>query len=183
MNILTLHQSQEIVSDHAEMVDLSLGWWPGLLWALVTWAWPMMGDKSLETTQCNAMSSPGCSMPAREACLHSQRINRESERVVFKLKMDWHLNVSIKVAFETGSATLECCSVFVWSKGLVCPGCLNNHTWYSSMVSFSGPGWKLEKVPPPLSFFRSCLPNGPGFSEGCYTVVGSTNLPNCDIMI
>ena len=110
------------------------------------------------------MSSPGWSMPASQACLHVQRINRESERVVFKLKMDWHLNVSIKVAFETGSATLEC-SVFVWSKGLVCPGCLNNHTWYSSMVSFSGPGWKLEKVPPPLSFFRSCLlPNGPGFS-------------------
>lgn len=78
------------------------------------------------------------------------------------------INVSIKWLLKLDQRQQPSASVFVWSKGLVCPSCLNNHTWYSSMVSLSGPGWKLEKsaaatVTAVLLYFRDrscCLPPG-----------------------
>ena len=54
-----------------------LRWWPGLLWALVTWDWPMMGDKSTETTQCHHQGGP-C-QPGKLVCTLRESIEKARE--------------------------------------------------------------------------------------------------------
>ena len=61
-----------------------LRWWPGLLWALVTWDWPMMGDKSTETTQCHHQGGP-C-QPGKLVCTFRESIKQIPRELYLNLK-------------------------------------------------------------------------------------------------